>query len=213
MPAQPDVLYLTLWATPNVQPWQGGVYKSTDGGQSWSACTQGLNRQVGQPGHATQMTANYDRLVVHPDNPNVVYVGGTGWVNSVIYKTTDGGKTWISTVRRGTGGNMEEGWITFFGPDVQCLSMSPFDSETLYFGTSGKVFKTSNGGGYWQQIYTHLFPDGRFQGTGLETTCLFDVIAHPNDPQRRMALPSATPLWVWGYVFPSSACSWRVVVA
>ena len=117
--SQPDILYLTLWSPPGVPPWQGGVYKSTDGGKFWSACTQGLARQVGQPGQASQMTANYDRLVVHPDNPNVVYVGGTGWVNATIYKTTDGGKTWTSVVRRGTGGNTEDGWITFWGADVQ----------------------------------------------------------------------------------------------
>ena len=64
------------------------------------------------------MTANYDRLVVHPDNPDVVYVGGTGWVNATIYKTTDGGSTWTNVVRRGDGGNTEDGWITFWGPDV-----------------------------------------------------------------------------------------------
>ena len=163
--SQPDILYLTLWSPPGVQPWQGGVYKSTDGGKFWSACTQGLARQVGQPGQASQMTANYDRLVVHPDDPDVVYVGGTGWVNATIYKTTDGGRTWTSVVRRGTGGNTEDGWITFWGADVQSLSMSPFDPETLYFGTSGKVYKTSDGGGHWQQIYTRMLDDGRYQGT------------------------------------------------
>jgi len=181
---QPDILYLTLCAEPGRQPWQGGVYKSTDGGTHWSARTQGLSQWVGKPGEADPMTANYDRLVVHPDNPDVVYVGGCAWVNANIYKTTDGGRTWTSTVRRGTGGNTEDGWLTFWGPDVQCLSMSPFDPETLYFGTSGKVYKTTDGGGHWQQIYTRMLEDGRFQGTGLETTCVVDVIVHPNDPQR-----------------------------
>jgi photosystem II stability/assembly factor-like uncharacterized protein len=181
---QPDIVYLTLWAKPGRQPWQGGVYRSTDGGKSWSARVQGLGQYVGQPGEAGEMTANYDRLAVHPDNPDVVYVGGCSWVNGDIYKTTDGGRTWTPTVRRGAGGNTEDGWITFWGPDVQCLSMSPFDPQTLYFGTSGKVYKTVDGAGRWQQIYTRILPDGRFQGTGLETTCVVDVIVHPADPQR-----------------------------
>ena len=182
--SQPDTLYLTLRSEPGQQPWQGGVYKSTDGGKSWTARTQGLKQQVGKAGQASQMTANYDSLAVHPDNPEVVYVGGTGWVNAAVYKTTNGGGTWTDVLRRGSGGNMEEGWITFTGPAVECLSMSPFDPETLYFGTSMRVFKTSDGGGHWQQIYTRMLADGRFQGTGLETTCLVDVVVHPSDSQR-----------------------------
>jgi photosystem II stability/assembly factor-like uncharacterized protein len=181
--AQPDILYVTVWADPAVQPWQGGVYKSTDGGQYWTACTQGLTRTVGQPGQASEMTANYDRLVVHPDDPDIVYVGGCAWVNASIYKTTDGGSTWTNVVRRGGGGNTEDGWLTFWGPDVRCLSMSPFDPETLYFGTSGKVYQTSDGGEHWQQRYTRMLPDGSFQGTGLETTCVVDVVVHPADPR------------------------------
>jgi len=181
---QPNVVYLTLWARPGQWPWQGGVYKSVDRGVNWSACLQGLPRYVGQPGQASERTANYDRLVVHPDNPDVVYVGGCSWGNADIYKTTNGGRTWTGTMRRGTGGNTEDGWITFWGPDVQCLSMSPFDPETLYFGTSGKVYKTTDGGQYWRQVYTRMLPDGRFQGTGLEVTCAVDVVVHPADPQR-----------------------------
>jgi photosystem II stability/assembly factor-like uncharacterized protein len=182
--AQPDNLYLTLRAVPGRQPWQGGVYRSTDGGLSWTPRTQGLKQQVGQPGQADQMTANYDRLVVHPDNPDVVYVGGNAWVNATIYKTQDGGATWTDVLRRGDGGNTDEGWITFTGPAVTCLDMSPFDPETLYFGTSMRVFRTTDGGGSWRQIYTRMLEEGRFQGTGLETTCLFDVVVHPLDPQR-----------------------------
>jgi photosystem II stability/assembly factor-like uncharacterized protein len=182
-PGQPDVLYLTLWAAPGQKPWQGGVYRSLDGGAHWSARTQGLVQSVGKPGEPDPMTANYDRLVVHPDNPNVVYVGGWSWVNAGIYKTTDGGRDWAQ-VMRGSGGNTEEGWLTFWGPDVECLSMSPFDSETLYFGTSGKIYKTTDGGGRWQQIYTRMLPDGRFQSTGLETTVVRDVVIHPDDPHR-----------------------------
>ncbi len=181
---QPDIVYLTLWAEPAKQPWQGGVYKSINGGKYWTPCTQGLKQQVGKAGQASEMTANYDRLVVHPDDPNVAYVGGHSWVNATIYKTTDGGAAWTDVLRRGNGGNTEEGWITFWGPDVQCLSMSPLNPEMLFFGTSGKVFRTYDGGGFWRQIYTQMLEDGRFQGTGLETTCMFDVVVHPSDSQR-----------------------------
>jgi hypothetical protein len=64
----------------------GGVYKSTDGGLTWKL--MGLER-----------TQAVGRIVVHPANPNVVYVAALGAIWSAnrergLYKTTDGGTTW-----------------------------------------------------------------------------------------------------------------------
>jgi S1-C subfamily serine protease/photosystem II stability/assembly factor-like uncharacterized protein len=63
-----------------------GVYKSTDGGKSWT--NMGLKKSF-QTG----------RLVVHPTNPDIVYVGALGRLYGPneergLYKTTDGGKSW-----------------------------------------------------------------------------------------------------------------------
>jgi len=182
--AHPDILYLTLESPPGQTPWQGGVYRSTDGGNAWTPCLDGLKQSVGKPGQAAPLTSNYDRIVCHPDNPNVAYVGGTGWVNATLYKTVDGGKTWTDTVRRGDNTNLDMGWITMWGPTVNCLSMSPLNPAVLYFGTSGHVFQTTDGGDHWQQAYTRVLPDGRFQGAGLEVTCLHNIVVHPTDPRR-----------------------------
>ncbi|HET7584175.1 MAG TPA: hypothetical protein VFK13_04665 [Gemmatimonadaceae bacterium] len=64
----------------------GGIYKSTDGGMTWQ--DMGL--------HETQQIA---RIVVHPTNPNIVYVAALGHLwgpnkERGLYKTTDGGKSW-----------------------------------------------------------------------------------------------------------------------
>src|SRR5256885_10386387 len=63
-----------------------GVFKSTDGGISWHP--MGLEK-----------TQHIGRIVVHPTNPNVVYVAalGAAWATNPergLYKTTDGGATW-----------------------------------------------------------------------------------------------------------------------
>lgn len=63
-----------------------GVYKSTDGGKTWTR--MGLEN-----------TYSIGRIVIHPDNPDVVYVGAMGRVwgenpERGLYKTADGGKTW-----------------------------------------------------------------------------------------------------------------------
>ena len=64
----------------------GGIYKSTDGGITWRL--MGLEK-----------TQHIGRVVVHPRNPNIVYVAalGAAWKTNPergLYKTTDGGQTW-----------------------------------------------------------------------------------------------------------------------
>ena len=67
-----------------------GVYKSTDAGKTWKK--MGLD--------ATQHIA---RIIVHPDNADVLYVAAQGALYSDskergLYKSVDGGKTWKNTL-------------------------------------------------------------------------------------------------------------------
>lgn len=183
-PSRPDTLYLTIRSEPGRAPWQGGVYRSDNGGKTWQPRLEGLRQIVGKPGSPDPLTANYDRIVVHPKDADTAYVGGSGWVNATLFKTTDGGKIWADVVRRGENPNIDMGWITDWGPTVKCLALSPLDPDVLYFGTSGHVFKTTDGGGRWQQAYCRTWPGGRFAGTGLEVTCLHAIAVHPKDPDR-----------------------------
>ncbi len=92
-----------------------GVYKSTDGGKKWT--NMGLKK-----------TFQTGRVVIHPKNPDVVYVGALGRLygpNSErgLFKTTDGGKTWekILYVDDKTG--------------VMDVALNPKDPETLLVAT------------------------------------------------------------------------------
>ncbi len=63
-----------------------GIFKSTDGGLTW--------KRVG-----LEKSGAIGRIVVHPTNPNIVYVAALGQAWSAnpergLYKTTDGGQTW-----------------------------------------------------------------------------------------------------------------------
>ena len=70
----------------NSSAWGDGVYKSVDGGKTWQH--MGLRD-----------THSIGRVVIHPKDPDIVYVAALGhtWAPNPergIYKTTDGGKTW-----------------------------------------------------------------------------------------------------------------------
>jgi photosystem II stability/assembly factor-like uncharacterized protein len=63
-----------------------GVYKSTDGGGHWT--NMGL-----------RATGRISRIVIHPTNPDIVWVASLGHAHGPqrergIFRTTDGGKTW-----------------------------------------------------------------------------------------------------------------------
>src|SRR5689334_14630949 len=103
------------WAIRDSDMMGNGIYKSVDAGATWTH--MGLDE-----------TGRIGRILIHPTNPNVVYVCAAGRLTGPqaergVYKTTDGGKTWTQ--------------ILFVNPDTGCsgLSMDPNDPNILAAGT------------------------------------------------------------------------------
>jgi photosystem II stability/assembly factor-like uncharacterized protein len=164
---KPDVIYVgTGEGNPRNSVSAGmGVFKSTDGGKTWTNCGLAETHHVG-------------RVVVHPKNPDVAYVAAVGhfWGPNKergLYKTIDGGQTW--TLSKFIDENT--GFV-----DVQ---MDPSDPETLYAcawevrrdafsggnpktgsGPKGGIFKTTDGGKTWEQL-TGGLPTGAYGRCGV----------------------------------------------
>jgi S1-C subfamily serine protease/photosystem II stability/assembly factor-like uncharacterized protein len=111
--SNPDILWVgTGENNPrNSVSYGDGVYKSTDGGKTWS--NMGLKKtfQIGE-------------IVIHPTNPDVVYVGALGRLygnneERGVFKTVDGGKTW------------ERCFYIDDRTGIIEMQMSPADPETL----------------------------------------------------------------------------------
>ena len=184
-PSTPRVVYCTLRTTArDSASWNGGVWRSEDGGKTWAGRSQGLARIVGKQDQPAEMTSHYKEIVVHPQDPDTVYVGDRAWVSAGVYKTSDGGRNWAKvTNHAGPKGNMDYGWITQWGPTVECMAISPAKPDRVVFGTAGHVLLTDNAGVTWQQRYCRIEGD-RFRGNGLEVTCFNDLVPDPNEPGR-----------------------------
>lgn len=185
-PSNPTICYLTLKTMArDDEVFNGGIYRSNDGGKTWVPRCKILRYKVGKREDHPLKTTNYKEIVVHPEDPDIVYVGANSWVTPGIYKTFDGGSSWeYTTIRSASLENMDYGWITQWGPSVTCLTISMTDPDTLYFGTAGHVFTTQDGGRSWMQRYCQMLPNRYFKGNGLETTVAVNAVFDPHDPKR-----------------------------
>jgi photosystem II stability/assembly factor-like uncharacterized protein len=155
-----------------------GVYKSTDGGKTWK--NMGLTQ-----------TFQIGRVVVHPKNPDIVYVGALGRLYGPnpergLFKTTDGGKHWEKVLYHNdrTGvidiamnpadpdtllvamwERKRDGFDSFVGPDVP-KELDTYDPVEKW-GEAAGIYKTTDGGKTFKKLQNGL-PTCKFGRIGLD---------------------------------------------
>ena len=171
-PSDPDIVWAgtgEIWFRNNNKylPIGNGAYKSTDAGETWTHV--GLDR-----------TGRIGRIVIHPENPDIVFVAAMGHSfgpqeERGVYRTTDGGETWER--------------VLFVNPDTGAsdVAMSPDNPDVLFAGmwqTWGErsggpgsgLHVSRDGGDTWEHLTGNGLPEPPVGKHGI-------AIA-PSDPSR-----------------------------
>ncbi len=142
-PKNPDVVYVAAQG----DRWKGsaerGIYRTTDGGKSWTLVLKGENATSGASDlsmDATNPRILYAAMWDHQRTPWMVRSGGAG---SGIWKSLDGGDTWT---------RLSEGLPKLVGKIG--VSVSPANSDRVYAiveAENGGVFRSDDAGKTWRQ--------------------------------------------------------------
>ncbi|SPE34078.1 Glycosyl hydrolase (fragment) [Candidatus Sulfopaludibacter sp. SbA3] len=159
--------------------WGDGVYRSLDGGATWRKMGLDETRHVG-------------KIVIHPTDPNTVYVAAVGhlWGSNAergVYKTTDGGMTWSKVLYKDENTGAID--LAMDPKDPNVIFAAMYQRQRKGWGYNGGgpgsgLYRTTDGGAHWTELRKGL-PDVEKGRIGL---CIF-----PEDRRIVYAIVEADP--------------------
>jgi len=160
---------LRVWAalgaypSPGGEPVPGGVFRSDDGGRSWTEADSGLPRQVGFNGQISH-TSRYHAIAVAPSDPNVLLTANQAWGDEGIYRSTDGGNNWVRIL--GAPGLPTPATAYDTPMSGEALVISPADPKVMLAGNNEFVLRSEDGGSAWADVTSDVTASGAFRGRG-----------------------------------------------
>ncbi len=149
-PTNPDILYAAMWERMRGLNYRrsfgetSGIWKSTDGGDTWTELTTGLPQgsETGRIG-----------LAISPSSPSVLYAFYDNQFEVAVYKTQNSGQNWTRTNDGSVQGmNSSFGW--YFGQ----VRVHPENPDRVYL--LGQImFTTADGGNSWNETGYEMHVD------------------------------------------------------
>ncbi len=161
-PDDPNTVYAVLWEA-RQGPWENaawsgpnsGLFKSTDGGATWTQLAGGLPTTADGLGRLG--------IGISPSNPKRIYVTATAGAKSGLYRSDDAGATWTRTTT--------DNRVFGRGDDFAALTVDPREPNTVYSmnvvawkstdaGVTWTAFRGAPGGDDYQRLWINpLQPD------------------------------------------------------
>jgi photosystem II stability/assembly factor-like uncharacterized protein len=151
-PTNPDTIYVALWErsrtvqTRNYGGPSGGIFRSTDGGDTWTELTNGLPPD------------DFGRIAVSvsPKDPSIVYALMTNTVGFYkgIYRSTDNGNTWTKMDPN----NKLSGIFSSYGWWMCRIIADPNNANRIY-ALGLDIFRSDDGGVNWQPVSSGVHVD------------------------------------------------------
>jgi len=124
-----------------------GVYKSADAGKTW--------KKIG-----LDLTQHIARIVIHPKDPNIVYIAAQGALYSHskergIYKSVDGGITWKSVLYIDDKTGCSEISMDMNNPMILYAAMwehGRLPWKVISGGPGSGLYKSTDGGEHWEKL-------------------------------------------------------------
>ncbi len=161
--SNPDTVWLGTGEANMIRSGQAGigVFRSDDAGATW--------RHMG-----LEATSTISRIVVHPKNPDVVYLAAAGrqWAANQergVFKTDDGGRSWKQVLAKGPLTGAVDLVMDPANPEIlyaamwQRIRTKWNDPRTFPDYMETGIYKTTNGGKNWKPINTGL-PEPHHRG-------------------------------------------------
>ncbi len=123
-----------------------GIYRSLDAGKTWKK--MGLAK-----------TRHIHRIIIHPNDPNIIYVGAIGspWGEHEergVYKTTDGGRSWDRILFNNIRTGVAEMVMDPTNPNKLIVAMWEHKRDPWFFKSGGEgsgIYVTFDGGNTWKE--------------------------------------------------------------
>src|SRR5262245_31608179 len=168
-----------------------GVFKSTDAGKTWEFMGLGDSHHIA-------------RIVIHPTNPDIVYVAAIGHLFSKneergVFRTTDGGKTWKKALYINDGVGAIDLVMNRKSPGTIYAAMYDKDRRPWQIVESGPesgIYRSENGGERWEKLAGGL-PTGKIGRIGLDLyqknpNILYALLENQNRSAAASAADAAT---------------------